>query len=108
MLSGEEARLRSALIQVDQRQRNRRFRLRQRYCEQRVEVIAFFGMAGLLFGLLMGQRGEPATNSRKLARLRAMMLDLLKQEIYQRILRQPCQQAPAADGHHEGHSASNS
>ena len=47
MLSGEEARLRSALIQVDQRQRNRRFRLRQRYCEQRVEVIAFFGMAGL-------------------------------------------------------------
>ncbi|WP_374961608.1 hypothetical protein [Spongiibacter tropicus] len=108
MLSGEEARLRSALIQVDQRQRNRRFRLRQRYCEQRVEVIAFFGMAGLLFGLLMGQRGEPATNSRKLARLRAMMLDLLKQEIYQRILRQPRQQPLAADGHHEGHSASNS
>ena len=101
MLSGEEARLRSALIQVDQRQRNRRFRLRQRYCEQRVEGIA-------LFGLLMGQRGEPVTNSRKLARLRAMMLDLLKQEIYQRILRQPRQQPLAADGHHEGHSASNS
>ena len=65
-------------------------------------------MAGLLFGLLMGQRGEPVTNSRKLARLRAMMLDLLKQEIYQRILRQPRQQPLAADGHHEGHSASNS